>query len=199
MRHQVAGRRLSRTSAHRKALFRNLVTSLFEHERIKTTVHKAKELRGVAEKLITIARTDTLAARRRVRQTVQKREIFNKLFSEIAPRFKDRPGGYTRVIRTANRPGDNAEMAIIELVVTKEDITVKEEGKKKTRKKAVTKEKKATAASKKKEAAGEKDKKEKPKTAAKKPTAKAEKVTKTKAAKTDSAKAETKAAKRKKK
>jgi len=134
MRHQIAGRRLSRTSSHRKALFRNLATSLFENERIKTTVPKAKELRGVAEKLITIARKDTLSARRQVRKTVQRRDVFCKLFDDIAPRFKERPGGYTRIIRVGNRAGDNAEMAIIELVEIR--VAAIEADEKKDKKKA---------------------------------------------------------------
>ncbi len=147
MRHQIAGRRLSRTSSHRKALFRNMVTSLFEYERITTTVPKAKELRGVAEKLITIARKDSLSARRRVLRTVQKKSVFYKLFNDLALRFKDRPGGYTRIIRMGNRPGDNAEMAIIELVEMK---IAEPEQKESTKKKPAVKAKKEP--SKKKEA-----------------------------------------------
>jgi large subunit ribosomal protein L17 len=116
MRHRVQGRKLGRTSSHRKALFRNQLTALFEHERIVTTLAKAKELRPLAERMVTVARTDTLAARRRVATVVQDREIAKRLFDEIAPRFADRPGGYTRILRLGRRRGDNAELAIIEFV-----------------------------------------------------------------------------------
>lgn len=116
MRHRVQGRKLGRTSAHRKALFRNQLTALFTHERIITTVSKAKELRPIAERMVTIARTGTLAARRRVATMVQDKEIAKRLFDEIAPRFADRPGGYTRIMRLGRRHGDNAELAIIEFV-----------------------------------------------------------------------------------
>ena len=116
MRHRVHGRKLGRTSAHRKALFRNQLTALFTHERIITTVSKAKELRPIAERMVTLARTGTLAARRRVATMVQDKEIAQRLFEEIAPRFADRPGGYTRIMRLGRRRGDNAELAIIEFV-----------------------------------------------------------------------------------
>jgi large subunit ribosomal protein L17 len=116
MRHRVQGRKLGRTSSHRKALFRNQLTALFEHERIVTTLAKAKELRPLAERMVTVARTGTLAARRRVAMVVQDREIAKRLFEEIAPRFVDRPGGYTRILRLGRRRGDNAELAIIEFV-----------------------------------------------------------------------------------
>jgi large subunit ribosomal protein L17 len=116
MRHRVHGRKLGRTSAHRKALFRNQLTALFTHDRIITTVSKAKELRPIAERMVTLARTGTLAARRRVATMVQDKEIAQRLFEEIAPRFADRPGGYTRIMRLGRRRGDNAELAIIEFV-----------------------------------------------------------------------------------
>ena len=116
MRHRVHGRKLGRTSAHRKALFRNQLTALFTHERIVTTVAKAKELRPIAERMVTIARTGTLAARRKVATMVADKEIAKRLFDEIAPRFADRPGGYTRIMRLGRRHGDNAELAIIEFV-----------------------------------------------------------------------------------
>ncbi len=116
MRHRVHGRKLGRTSAHRKALFRNQLTALFTHDRIITTVAKAKELRPLAERMVTLARTDTLAARRKVATMVQDREIAKRLFDEIVPRFSDRPGGYTRIMRLGRRHGDNAELAIIEFV-----------------------------------------------------------------------------------
>jgi len=116
MRHRVHGRKLGRTSAHRKALFRNQLTALFTHERIITTVAKAKELRPIAERMVTIARTGTLAARRKVATMVADKEIAKRLFDEIAPRFADRPGGYTRIMRLGRRHGDNAELAIIEFI-----------------------------------------------------------------------------------
>ena len=116
MRHRVHGRKLGRTSAHRKALFRNQLTALFTHERIITTVAKAKELRPIAERMVTVARTGTLAARRKVATMVSDKEIARRLFDEIAPRFADRPGGYTRIMRLGRRHGDNAELAIIEFI-----------------------------------------------------------------------------------
>ena len=116
MRHRVHGRKLGRTSAHRKALFRNQLTALFTHERIVTTVAKAKELRPLAEKMVTMARTGELPARRRILSMVPDREVVRRLFDEIAPRFMDRPGGYTRIMRLGRRRGDGAELAIIEFV-----------------------------------------------------------------------------------
>lgn len=116
MRHVVRNRKLSRTSAHRHALFRNQIASLIEHGRIRTTHAKAKELRRVAEKVITRARQDTVHARRLVRRWVPDRTLVKKLFDEIAPRFSDRPGGYTRILKLGPRTGDSAEMAILELV-----------------------------------------------------------------------------------
>jgi len=116
MRHRVHGRKLGRTSAHRKAMFRNQLTSLFTHERIITTVAKAKELRPQAERMVTLARTGTLANRRRILTDVHDKDVVRKLFDEIAPRFADRPGGYTRIMRLGRRRGDNAELAIIEFI-----------------------------------------------------------------------------------
>lgn len=116
MRHRVQGRKLGRTTAHRKALFRNQLTSLFTHERIVTTVAKAKELRPQAERMVTLARTGSLADRRMILRTVPDKEVVRKLFDDIAPRFVDRAGGYTRIMRLGRRRGDNAELAIIEFV-----------------------------------------------------------------------------------
>ena len=116
MRHRVHGRKLGRTSAHRKAMFGNQLTALFTHERITTTVAKAKELRPLAERMVTLARTGTLANRRRILQTVHDKEVVRRLFDNIAPRFADRPGGYTRIMRLGRRRGDNAELAIIEFI-----------------------------------------------------------------------------------
>jgi len=116
MRHRVAGRRLDRTTEHRTAMFRNMVTSLFRHERIVTTTPKAKELRRIADKIVTFAKKGTPHARRLAHRDVRDVEVLQKLFGSIADRFKSRPGGYTRVVRVGRRPGDNAEMALIELV-----------------------------------------------------------------------------------
>jgi len=116
MRHRMHGRKLGRTTAHRKALFRNQLTALFTHERIVTTVAKAKELRPLAERMVTLARTGSLPARRKVLTMVPDKEIVRRLFDDIAPRFADRPGGYTRILRLGRRRGDGAEMAIIEFV-----------------------------------------------------------------------------------
>ena len=116
MRHRKKGRQLSRTRSHRKATLRNLATSLFRHERIETTTAKAKELRPFAERLITLARRGDVHARRWAATKIQDREVLGKLFDEIAPRYLERPGGYTRVLKLGNRKGDAAEMSLIELV-----------------------------------------------------------------------------------
>lgn len=116
MRHLKKGRKLNRTSTHRKAMFRNMATSLFRHERIETTHVKAKELRGFAERLITLAKRGDLHARRSAYRDIRDQDVLAKLFNDIAPRYKARPGGYTRVTRVRVRRGDNAEMSIIELV-----------------------------------------------------------------------------------
>lgn len=116
MKHRVAGRKLGRTSAHRLALLRNLATALFERERIKTTLGKAKELRPFAEKLVTLAKRETLHARRLVLRHVRDRKAVSKLFETYSARYAQRPGGYTRIIKLGPRRGDAAEMAIVELV-----------------------------------------------------------------------------------
>jgi large subunit ribosomal protein L17 len=116
MRHLKQGRKLGRTSAHRKALLRNLATALMEHERIITTEAKAKELRRVADKLVTLGKRGDLHARRQALQVIRSNAVVRKLFDEVAPRFSERHGGYTRVLRLGYRPGDAAAMAVIELV-----------------------------------------------------------------------------------
>ncbi len=116
MRHRKQGRKLGRTTSHREAMFRNMVTSLFEHGRLRTTEPKAKELRSLADKLITLGKKDTLHARRLAARTIRSQEVLAKLFSEIAPGFAERFGGYTRILKLGNRLGDNASMAIIELM-----------------------------------------------------------------------------------
>jgi large subunit ribosomal protein L17 len=116
MKHRVVGRRLDRTTEHRTAMFRNLVTSLFRHERITTTTPKAKEIKRFADKFITLAKQGTPHARRQANRDVRDVEVLNKLFETLGPRFKSRPGGYTRIVRVGRRAGDAAEMAMIELV-----------------------------------------------------------------------------------
>ena len=116
MRHRKSGRHLNRDSAHRKAMFRNLAVSLIEHEMIRTTVPKAKELRRVAEPLITLAKNDTVANRRLAFRRTGSKAAVGKLFSELGPRYADRPGGYTRIVRAGHRAGDAAPVAVMELV-----------------------------------------------------------------------------------
>ena len=114
MRHQNQGRKLNRTSAHRKALFRNLVLSLIRHERIRTTDAKAKELRRFADRMVTLGKRGDLSARRLAFDFIRSRDAVKKLFDEIAPRFKDRAGGYTRVIKFGFRRGDAAPISVVE-------------------------------------------------------------------------------------
>jgi large subunit ribosomal protein L17 len=116
MRHRNSGRQLNRNSSHRKAMFRNMAVSLFDHELIRTTVPKAKELRRTAEPLITMAKTDSVAKRRLAFARLRDSGIVNKLFTELGPRYQDRPGGYLRILKTGFRPGDCAPMAIVELM-----------------------------------------------------------------------------------
>jgi large subunit ribosomal protein L17 len=116
MRHRNIGRQLSRNSSHRAAMMRNMAASLLNHEVIKTTVPKAKELRRVAEPLITLAKTDTVHKRRLAFARLRDRDVVTKLFNELGPRYKERPGGYMRILKIGFRPGDNAPMALVELV-----------------------------------------------------------------------------------
>ncbi|MFE8072937.1 50S ribosomal protein L17 [Marinobacteraceae bacterium S3BR75-40.1] len=116
MRHRKSGRKFSRTSAHRKAMFRNMTSSLVEHELIKTTLPKAKELRRVAEPLITLAKTDSVANRRLAFARLRDKDAVAKLFNELGPRYQNRPGGYLRILKCGLRPGDAAPMAFVELV-----------------------------------------------------------------------------------
>ena len=125
MRHRIAGRKLGRTTSHRVAMLRNLVTSLFEHEKVKTTDAKAKELRPLAERLIGLGKRGDLHARRQALAVVRKAEIVKKLFETISPRFKERAGGYLRIAKIGFRPGDGAPVSIVELIGEK-----KTEGKK---------------------------------------------------------------------
>jgi large subunit ribosomal protein L17 len=116
MRHRKSGRQLNRNSSHRQAMFRNMATSLFEHEVIKTTLPKAKELRRVAEPLITLAKEDTVANRRLAFARTRSKTAVGKLFTELGPRYQARPGGYTRILKCGYRAGDAAPMAYIELI-----------------------------------------------------------------------------------
>jgi large subunit ribosomal protein L17 len=202
MRHRVAGRKLSRTTEHRVALLRNLSTSLFAKERIQTTLSKAKELRPFAEKLITLSKKETLHARRLVLRDITDKAVVAKLFDTISPRYAQRPGGYTRIIKLGPRRGDYAEMAIIELVgsepkapkkaakKTSRKVTAKKAAKKaddgatsgKAEKKATSKKRAAKKATAKKKAAKKKtdasDDKPAKKATAKKKTAKKKATTK---------------------
>ncbi len=116
MRHRNSGRQLNRNSTSRKAMFKNMAASLMRHELIKTTLPKAKELRRVAEPLITMAKEDSVARRRLAFARLRDREVVTKLFNELGPRYKERPGGYLRILKCGFRAGDNAPMAIVELV-----------------------------------------------------------------------------------
>jgi len=141
MRHRVKGKKLSRDSAQRKALLRNLVTSFLEKERIRTTLAKAKATKPIAEKMITLGKNNSLHSRRLALRFIYKRDVVKKLFDDIGPRFSERPGGYTRIVKIGSRAGDGADMAILELIGT--------EFKKKDKKKTAAEKAKAAAKSKK--------------------------------------------------
>ena len=158
MRHLKAGRKFGRTSAHRKALFRNLVGALIERERISTTLAKAKELRGKVERTITLGKKGTLHARRQAFKLAPQKEAVQKVFGSLADRYANRPGGYTRIIKIGPRRGDNAPMAFIELVdregetaAPKEETQKKTATKKETKPKATEKKETKPKATKKKE------------------------------------------------
>jgi len=121
MRHKKSGRKLNRNSSHRSAMFRNMAASLLEHESITTTVPKAKELRRVVEPLVTLGKEDSVSKRRLAFARLRSKSAVGKLFTDIGPRFSGRPGGYTRILKCGNRPGDNAPMAIIEFVEKSSD------------------------------------------------------------------------------
>ncbi len=136
MKHKIGFNKLNRVSAHRKALIRNMMTVLFKHERIETTHAKAVETRRAAEKMITRAKVDSVHNRRIAARKIQDEAILNKLFTEIGPRFKDRAGGYTRILRIGNRAQDAADMVILELVDQKVEEKKAERNKRKAEKKA---------------------------------------------------------------
>ncbi len=148
MKHRIVGRRLDRTTEHRTAMFRNLVTSLFRHERITTTTPKAKEIKRFADKFITLAKAGTQHARRQANRDVRDVEVLNKLFDTLGPRFKSRPGGYTRIVRVGRRAGDAADMSMIELVERTPAVPEGEEKAENKAEKKVKKTKKSEAAEK---------------------------------------------------
>jgi large subunit ribosomal protein L17 len=163
MRHQLSGRQLSRNSSHRWAMLKNMAASLLQHEAIQTTVPKAKELRRVVEPLITLGKTDSLANRRRAFAKLRSDDLVTKLFEDIGPRFKARAGGYTRILKMDERPGDNAPMALMQLVDKKVEAVVAAEPEKKAKRT-----KKAMPA---KEEAADETKAKKPRAAKKKAAA----------------------------
>ncbi|MGQ9673058.1 MAG: 50S ribosomal protein L17 [Candidatus Aminicenantales bacterium] len=136
MRHRVRGRKLRRPTAHRLAMLRNLVTSFLEKERVQTTLAKAKEARPLAEKMITLAKKGTLAARRQALAFVRKESTVTKLFDELGPRFAERPGGYSRIVKLGLRSGDGAQMALLELIGSEYKKKEKKKKKEKAAKKA---------------------------------------------------------------
>ena len=116
MRHRKKVAKLGRNAAHRKAMLRNLATDLLRHERVTTTLSKAKAVRRVAERLVTLGKRDTLHARRHAARVIRDKDVLSKVFNELAPRYAERPGGYTRIMRLSTRAGDRAQMAVIEMV-----------------------------------------------------------------------------------
>ena len=130
MRHRVAGKKLGRKTAHRVMMFRNMVTSLLDKERIRTTVDRAKAVRPIAERMITLGKRETLHARRQALAFIKDPAVVTKLFDTLAPRFSNRPGGYTRIIKLGHRDGDGAQMAYLELVGSEFKPSKKDEGKK---------------------------------------------------------------------
>ncbi len=146
MRHLKAGRKLNRTSAHRKALFRNLVTSLIDHEQVRTTDAKAKELRRFADRMVTLAKRGSLHARRQALAFIRSRRVVAKLFDEVAPRFRERPGGYTRMVKLGHRHGDAAPMSIIELTDRGEAAKAEAERKRERRRRRTEKKQSQTPA-----------------------------------------------------
>ena len=141
MRHRVRSRKLGRTSAHRKAMYRNMVTSLLEHERIETTDAKAKEVRRIAEKMITLGKRGDLHARRQALRVIRSRDVAAKVFDELADRYRNRQGGYTRVLKLGIRPGDAAAVSLVQLVEAGESPGQEPASKKKAAKKKTARKK----------------------------------------------------------
>ncbi len=187
MRHRARSRKLGRTSAHRKAMYRNMVTSLLEHERIETTDAKAKEVRRIAERMITLGKRGGLHARRRALRVIRSREVASKVFDELADRYRERPGGYTRVLKLGIRKGDAAAVSIVELV----DGTV---GGTPVKEPAADKKKAAAKKADKKEAGSKKKSESKKKASAAKAASKKKTTKKASAAKAASKKKTTKKA-----
>ncbi len=154
MRHRKSIKKLGRTASHRKALTANVATSLFQHKQIKTTTPKAKAIKSTVEKLITFAKRGTLADRRQVLRTIRDKSVVRTLFNDIAPTFKDRNGGYTRVIKLGRRRGDGAEMALLELVGF-EGVLLEKQQEKEAEKESKTQKKEKQEQEKQKEAAAE--------------------------------------------
>lgn len=127
MRHRKMGRKLGRTTSHRKAMFRNMVTSLFKEEKVMTTDSRAKELRSIAEQMITLGKRGDLHARRQAGSFIRDRKVTKKLFDEISPRYGERAGGYVRIVKIGNRHGDNAPVSVIELIPGPEEKSTKKE------------------------------------------------------------------------
>jgi len=209
MRHRVKAGTLGRSASHRTAMYRNLVTSLFEHERVRTTDAKAKGVRSLAEKIITMGKRGDLHARRRALRVIRRREVAAKVFDELAERYRDRPGGYTRIVKLGIRPGDAAAMSIIELVESGDSAAHAPKAGEKTGKRAVKKRAKAakqddaktTAKTAKKTAARAKAEKKPAKKASKKKSATekdSEAATKKKASTKQKATAKKKAVRKKK-
>lgn len=147
MRHLKSGRKLNRTSEHRRAMFRNMVTSLFLHERVQTTDAKAKELRRWADRMVSLGKRGTLHARRQALAFVRSRLVVKKLFDEIGPRFRDRPGGYTRITKIGTRRGDAAALSVIELTQRGDRVLTEAEKKRERRRRAAEKKQDAAAKS----------------------------------------------------
>jgi large subunit ribosomal protein L17 len=196
MRHRARSRKLGRTSAHRAAMYRNMVTSLLQHGRIETTDAKAKEVRRIADRMITLGKRGTLHARRRALRVIRQREVAARVFDELADRYRDRPGGYTRVLKLRHRVGDAAPMSMVELVEGQAPVAARAAGRKKRSKKIARKTEEKTG-----KAAAEEggDKPARKKSGGKKATAKASEATAKKASKKTSKKTSKKASGTKKK
>jgi len=170
MRHRVAGRKLGRNSSHRRALYRNLVTSFLRHERIETTEAKGKEIRAIADRMITLGKKGDLHSRRQANAYLMSRGVVSSLFSDIAPRFSERNGGYTRLIKTRIRYGDRAPMVILELTETEEVLPKTTKKAEETKKEKEVKSKKEAKDKKEKSSESKKEKSPSPKASKKKDT-----------------------------
>lgn len=199
MRHRVERRKLGRSSAHREAMLRNMVTSLLEYERIETTLAKAKEVRRVADRMITLAKKGDLHSLRQAMKVIRKKEVAKKLFNDLVIHFNDRSGGYTRILKVGQRPGDNASMAIIELVAKTPKKKPKKKKSTKDQKKSVVQTAREAMAKKPVKKSSSKKKETARKTTSKKSAEKEKKETKSKGTKTAGAKKTTPKARKEKK